>query len=507
MKRTIDLVLKTIAILSLFLIPAGFILSGSVVTDALSAALHITVDPRFSGGKTRAVFYDPVGDDHGGGGLAYPKAVKRGSGAFDIVSYGVYEPVTDASWAPPYWQLGVALAGFENPANAPNGFSLPSLRIYVDTDGPASGSLETAAARAELVSFDPSAPWDVSITVDGWHSEALMRTADGRVRRRIPLIVIPERKSVYVRLPMDVPEVKRILDGRPTRHYVMICGYDQYAADGVMGVEKAPAQNAGGGARSSLTPRVFDVLAAGAGAQEEMLGSWNDAAFTYAVVKPVVCGEAGGKAGPPVDLEALEGRANAEAREQDAAESRRLAEDAESADPLTAAVALFGLGKTAEAKVKLEAVISADPANATALAYMGSLKAMEAGAAGSPANAVVLVNDAFALLDRAAAAVKTEGERETVLMNRASVASAVPEDVFGKSMIAARDYMAVAEMARDRGDGRTAADRYVSAALSFQKAGSSGEADIAFASAMSQKDISARALLELARRGYPVQAP
>jgi tetratricopeptide (TPR) repeat protein len=506
MKRTIDLILRTVAILSLFLIPAGFIISGSELTRALDAALHITVDPRFSGGRVLSKFYDPAGDDHGEGGLTYPKAGKSDMGAFDIISYSVYEPVTDSAGSAAYWQLGVTLAGFANPADAPNGFSLPAIRIYVDTDGPASGSLDTAAARAELVSFDPAAPWDASIAIDGWHSQALLRTADGRVQRRIPLIVITEQRSVYVRLPLDVPEIKRILDGRTTRHYVMICGYDQYAADAVMQVKESPSLGDGGGARSPMTPRVFDLLAAGAGTQEAMLSSYDEKAFRYAEIAPVVSGD-GAAAKPAVDFEALAAKADTEARGQSAAESRQLTADAASTDPLTAGAALFRLGKRGEAEAKLKAAIAADPEDPEALAYLGSLKAMEAGASGSPADAVGFVNEAFALFDRAASAAKTDGEREIVLMNRASVADAVPEDVFGKSMTAARDFMALAEMALNRGDGRTAADRYVSAGLAFEKAGSAGEADIAFATAMSQNEISARALLELARRGYPVTAP
>jgi hypothetical protein len=545
MKRIFDIILRTLAVCSLVGIPMGFILSGSTLTRALDSVLHIKVDPRFSGGQELARFYDPAGDDHGEGGLAYPKG-KRFSekGAFDLIKYVIFKPVTDAAWSSEraYWQLGVTLAAFPNPDAAPNGFSLPSIRIYVDTDGPASGSMETAAARAELVGFDASAPWDMCITVDGWHGQALLRTSDGKIQRRIPLIAVPQQKSVYVRLPLDIPQVRRILDGRPTRHYVMICGYDPLAVDAVMQVAASPSQDKGEGARSSLTPRVFDILALGSGKQEKMLGSYDEASFRYAALVPVTAGGASAGAGagagdaarPAVDLEALEAAADREARGSGAgadtgtgagagagagagtntgtgagagaSASSSLAAQASSADPLVSGAALFQLGKGAEAEAKFRGVLAVDPANATALAYLGSITAQKGGAAGSPADSVRLVGEAFDLLDKAAAAAKTDDEREIALLNRASVASAVPEDVFGKSIVAARDFMSLAKISQDRGDARTAGDRLVSAGLAFEKAAAAGDADIAFATALSQRELSARARLELARRGYPIPA-
>ncbi len=295
MKRVIDLILRAAIVFSLFLIPAAFVLSGSVLTRVLDSVLHLKVDPRFSGGRELSRFRDPSGDDHGDGGLTYPDGGGSREGALDILTYMVFEPVTGTALSGErgFWQLGVTLLRFENPQGAPNGFSLPSIRIYVDTDGAASGSVETAASRAELVSFDPSAPWDVSVTIDGWHDRALMRTADGKIQRRIPLITVPGRKSVYVRLPLDVPEVRRVLDGRQTGHYVMTCGYDPLTLDGVMRVKRFPTRNEGGGALSGSTPRVFDVLATDEGVQEGMLSLYGKAASRYAVLKPVVCGTGG----------------------------------------------------------------------------------------------------------------------------------------------------------------------------------------------------------------------
>ncbi|HUI73122.1 MAG TPA: glucodextranase DOMON-like domain-containing protein [Spirochaetia bacterium] len=166
------------------------------------------------------------GNDHGAGTLTYPKGARfQFSGIFSLVKYAVYEPQTDAPWSTErqFWQIGIVMAEMANPDGAPNGFTLASIRIYINTGGGPSASTETAVPRAELVSFEK--PWDLMVEIDGWHPKALLRTADGRVERRVTLISVPERKALYVRLPLDLPETKRVLDGRPTLHYVLVCGY------------------------------------------------------------------------------------------------------------------------------------------------------------------------------------------------------------------------------------------------------------------------------------------
>jgi tetratricopeptide (TPR) repeat protein len=510
MKRILDAVLRSAAVLSVFAIPAGFFFSGSSLTRILDSALRLKIDPRFSGGTELARFYDPAGDDHGDGAVVYPKGQRySAAGIFDLLKYVVYKPELDAAWSGSdereFWQLGVTLSRFENPDGAPNGFSLASIRIYIDTHkageaGP-TGSTETAAARAELVSFDPASPWDVMVQIDGWHGRALMRTADGKAER-IPLISVPEQKTLYVRLPMDIPQIKRVLDGRPTGHYMLVCGYDPLAVDGVMQVKEKAASDAAGGARSELTPRVFDVLAVSSDRQQAQLSSYDEGSFRYAVLEPVTA-EAGVGGDKEVDLDALEAAAKEEARAARAPASA-VESEARSEDPLRSGAALFQLGRRGEAEGKLRSALEKDPENPVAIAYIGSITAMKGGESISPAEAVRFVNEAFALLDKAAALAKTREEREIVLMNRASVASAVPEEVFSKSAAAARDFLELAEIAESRGDARAAGDGLVSAGICFERAGLTGEADVAFARALSENGLSARAVLELARRGYPI---
>ncbi len=507
MKKIIDMILRNIAVSSLFLVPFGFIISGSGLTNALDSILKIRADPRLTGGTELVRFFDPAGDDRGEGGLVYPKGPRFATkGAFDLISYTVYAPELDAVWADErqFWQLSVKMAALANPDEAPNGFSLCSIRIYVDTDGAKSGSLETAVPRAELVSFDPSAPWDFMVEIDGWHGKALMRTADGRATRRVTLIVQPERKTLIVRLPLDVPEIKRVLDGRATRHYVLVCGYDPSAAGGVMSVKNKPSAGAAGGARSGLTPRLFDILAPSGQDQESQLASYDEASFRYAALRPMGTDQPAAGGGAAIDLEALETAARAQEGEARTRDREQAEKDAGSQDPARAGGGLFRLGNVEAAEKLLRKAEAEDPKNAEALAYLGAISAMKAGSGGSVVEKVRLVNEGLALLDRAHAVARTEEEREIALFTRASVESSIPEDVFSKNSAAGQDYLALAEIASARGDGRAAADRWISAGACFERAGNAADADIAFARAASEPALSARGRLELARRGYPL---
>jgi hypothetical protein len=502
-ERLIGAGLKTLVVISVFLVPVGFVQSGSGLTRVLDSVLRLRVDPRFSGGTELRRFYDPEGDDSGAGSLVRPKGeFYSGVGALDLLKYVVYEPELDAAWSSPrqFWQLAVTLSSFADAGKAPLGFSAASIRIYVSTGGP--GSTETAVPRAELVGFDPAWPWDVMVEIDGWHETALLRTADGRLSRRIPLISVPERKTVYVRLPLDIPETKRILDGRATRHYVIVCGYDPLASGLVLPVKEEASSSAGGGASSSLTPRVWDVLAPSAVEQARQLSSFDEAGFRYAVLEPVVAE----RGNPGIDLAALGEKARVEGVSDEAARRSEALKKASDLDPIVSGTALFVLGEYGRAGERFAEVLAREAGNPVALAYSGSILAMKGGKASSPLDAVRFVNEGFALLDRAVAAAKTDFEVETARMNRASVGAAVPEAVFGKSAAAGVDFRDAAAIAETRGDGRAAGDRLVASGEAFERAGNEGEAESSFLGAAALGDLSAAARLALASRGYPLAA-
>ena len=109
------------------------------------------------------------------------------------------------------------------------------------------------------------------------------------------------------------------------------------------------------------------------------------------------------------------------------------------------------------------------------LAYYGSWLAVKGGES-SVMKAVSLVNEAYTYLDKAAAlAAGKEGEID-VLMNRASVSAAVPEQVFGKAAGGAEDFMRVVSLT----DNETLkAYCYVMAYECYQKCGKETQAILA----------------------------
>jgi hypothetical protein len=509
LKKTCSGILRVAASISLLLIPLGFILSGSALSKAFDSILHLKVSPGFTGGRELARFYDPAGDDRGAGTLTYPTSARfEAPGSLDIVKYVVYEPVVLGQWSTEdVWQLGVTLAAMPNPDGAPGGFSLPAIRIYVDTDGALSGSTDTARPRSELVRFDPAFPWDLCVEIDGWRERARLVTASG-TSMELETIVVPERSSVYVRLPLSLPEVKRVLDGRPTRHYVLTLASDPVLPSGAMPVREEAGQSAGGGAASSLTPRVYDVLAAERGAQESMLSSFDEEAYAYATIAPVVAAAGTAESRGP-DLEALAREAEEEdARSRGAEAAAAEAALAAASDDLEKAIALFRLARFDEARPYARSAADAAPKGsarwATATAYAGALAAMEAASAGNPADQVRIVNEAFAALDAAVAAAEAlhasdGGEKDALmaaLLCRAGVAASVPNEVFGKAVVASADFERAAALSDDPAQ---AAALWLQAGLALEAAGRSGE--VAFLRAASYPEAGARIRFELAKRG------
>ena len=86
-----------------------------------------------------------------------------------------------------------------------------------------------------------------------------------------------------------------------------------------------------------------------------------------------------------------------------------------------------------------------NPGDFVALAKLGSAVATKGGES-NVAQAVKLVNQAFVYLDKAAALAQDSPQEFDVLMERAHVCAAVPEMVFAKSQIGARDFERCAEL-------------------------------------------------------------
>jgi len=102
---------------------------------------------------------DPVGDDHGAG-LGYPRAsIYQDVGFADITQFEIKQQ--DGLWL-----LGIRLARYPNPAEAPLGFSLATIAFYLDT-GP--------GGEEELLGAGLKTPagggWEEAYLISGWGAE------------------------------------------------------------------------------------------------------------------------------------------------------------------------------------------------------------------------------------------------------------------------------------------------------------------------------------------------
>ena len=114
------------------------------------------------------LFTDPVGDDYG---LlyAYPRAALFAEAGFaDLTGFEALEENGKVV-------LRVRLNRLANPQNAPNGFSLTTVAVYVDTGGGGETELPGAGFKTPA-----DAGWDRAYLLTGWKAEE--RRADGKVQ-------------------------------------------------------------------------------------------------------------------------------------------------------------------------------------------------------------------------------------------------------------------------------------------------------------------------------------
>ncbi len=485
MKDVARILIVLLALSFAVMVPLSFIY-GDFLARNLTSALNLHVDERFTGGKVRARFLDTVGDDHGEGGLVYPG--HRGyshEGVLDLVRYTVYEPITDAPWSSEkdFWQLALTFAEMKNSLDTVMPFSHPVVLIYIDINGKESGSSRTFVPRAELVEFDREHPWDIFIRLDGYSEKASMYNPERREPVSLPVFVVEESNTIYLRLPLSEGNLKSLLDGRDTFHYVMVGACDPLSQGRIMRVQDTATRHTGGGALSSMTPRIYDYLAPRGVSQESLLSSYDESDFTYATLRPVSVNEGAMKREDPIgqdEIARLEQDVAGQSKRNLEEKRKALAKlEAEGKSGTERAVALFHAEKYAEAEKEFDRILSETPDHPLALAYKGSLLALRGGESESVAESIRLVNRAFEYLDRAVSRADTRNEKITARMNRGSVSLSVPEQVFSKSMTGARDFEEAAKMMAESNPERMdIADAYCRAALCYERAGMKDKAEI-----------------------------
>lgn len=514
-----------LAMAGVLTLPLAFIHSSWIMARAQDL-LGWKVSQRFTGGQELARFYDPVGDDHGEGNLDYPLASQFAKpGILDLVRYSVYRPLTNPAWSGTqgFWQLGLGLACLDLLPGG-QGFNGPVIHIYIDLDKAAGGSVLSLEPRSELVDFDPAHPWDVCVCIDPSRMEATLEPWDRSWKRHMPLVVDAALHTVYVRLPLDTPQTRLVLDGRPTSHYVLLGAYDPYARGNFMVVKAKAGLSNGGGATSPDSCRVYDCLCPPGSVQEGMLApnrrlveavevaAWDPWSDTRGGSLPLAAAVLGMDPGL-MDRLAQEADA-AGVREEDRRQQAAL--DLDTHPPrdqglLAAGITRFEAGQIEAAVENLKEYLTVQPDHPRALAYLGAAIASQGGQARSPGEAIRLVEDGFVQMDKALEASELLARESPalcaeLLVVRASVSLAVPDDVFAKARSGARDFIQAAGLLEAL-DREWAARCLARAGLCLEAAKAPDEAVVLFqrAAALEPEDPWTR--LQILRRGLALAGP
>jgi C-terminal binding-module, SLH-like, of glucodextranase len=525
MKNIGKIIVPLAALTFTFALPLPFMFMGPLM-DGLTKTLKIEVDPRYSGGEVLAKFLDPMDDDRGEGSLVYPDLPAfQGKRVLDIVKYTVRRPVLNVPGgdSPDFWQLDVTFAETANPLNAPLGFSLPVVHIYIDVDGTEGGSTRTAQSDAELVSFDPAHPWDYLVHIDGFSGDRKGRIVshDGTYQRPVEVFFVAETKTIHARIELDDPGIKRILDRRPTYHYVLVGAYDPLAVGGFMPVAENAGPRNGGGARSTLTPRIYDWAQSEGVDQGRTLSSYDQRTGAYAVLVPLEAKESpkkmdsSGEESARRAAELLATYKEKLAREHAAAPRSDVAAEVErlvkrGAGGMELVEAYYRARMFEEAAAASRRILESEPGRAGAATYLAMAVAGQSGEQKSPLRSLEFVNRAFALFENALPLCKTPDELLTFYLQRGRYFAAVPESLFRRSAAAADDLLKAAAIIKQREDspGRSIllAGCYLDAARALAQAGNADEAEIYFHRAAEFKDLTTGQIVTLLEHGVvPVE--
>jgi len=469
----------------------SFFIYSDILGRTFQSVVNLKVAPAFIGGRIATVLYDPVGDDHGYGGLLYPAHKGFVPGSLDLVRCEVHEPVYDAKWTElrDFWQIDLIFRE--------GGSEDRNIRIYLSMENATIDSRTLPRNEmAEGVSFNPAFPWQYVIAVHG--TKGIIESADKTLS--FPLYVTSSNadKTVMIRIPLNDRRLQVLYSMESVRLYVLIGGWSPWGYDEFLPVARHAAIDTGGGAVSSLTPVVYDYLAPDGESQEALLSAWNDDELTVPEIQPVTVllrSAATKRSSLDSDFSGriAEFEKQFAEKEAAAAENTRLAwQSAKSqrdsnkamnqgapqidipAD-LDYATLAFNAGDWNAAESLFDSILAIEPDNPIALAYKGSLVAMRAKEA-SKLMAVELVSKAYQYLDRAVELARTPTEIITARMNRGNVSMSVPESVFGKSLQGAEDFIAVAAVFLHLTPDPVAykediAKAYLNAARCFESAG------------------------------------
>lgn len=385
-----------------FLIPMTFIFSDLIITG-LDKVLHLKINPNYSGGDIISCFMDEIGDDYGEGELTYPLHPDfKGKGYLDIIRYNVHKPVINASWAEDkdFWQLSFTFANMSSVETVHN-FSHQVIHVYIDIDGKKGGSAETAFPMSELVRFDEEHPWDFMVSIDGYHKFGKLISYDKTIKEKVRVYSILEKKTIYARILLNNERIKEVLDGRTTYHYVLVGCYDPFSMGNFISVKHKSGLRNGGGAKSFLTPKVYDYIPPEGNDQKKILSSYDEEKYLYAKIYPLVVEQNNIKKESLINIEEYKKLSQEEIKCDQASALKELEKlEMKSCNKEKVAEIYFRAGKYDEAEKIFDSILVEDQENIFANAYKGSIVAMKAKSSNT-IQAIKYVKEAYNYLDKA----------------------------------------------------------------------------------------------------------
>jgi carbohydrate-binding DOMON domain-containing protein len=214
---------------------------------------------------------DPSNDDYGPGTYTYPTDGVFSGGSFDALNFQV--GFDDENVVFRFLIRGP----INNSWGSPNGLSIQSFDVYIDTDGDGIGGVAMLPGRN--LALQEGATWDYAVAVEGWTSGIFIPGEEGpqRIAEASEFLVLtdPGQRKVTIRIP------KTILGDNPEtwRYAAVVLGQEGFPSGGVMRVRDvlpdAEQWRIGGGpADTTNHTRVLDLIWAIPGEQEEWLSDY-----------------------------------------------------------------------------------------------------------------------------------------------------------------------------------------------------------------------------------------
>jgi len=197
---------------------------------------------------------DPANDDHGPGDYVSPNDQVFKPGVFDMT--GVTIGYDDEDYIFRVQFRGPVI----NEWGSPNGLSIQTIDIYIDTDGAASGDRMLLPGRNAALTGDHA--WDYAIWAEGWTPGVYAPSEEGPVQidSGFTILTNPGQRRVTIRVP------KSLLDGDPFNWGITVAVLSQegYPSSGVWRVRdvqlEAEQWRIGGGTGSPADTRIMDIL-------------------------------------------------------------------------------------------------------------------------------------------------------------------------------------------------------------------------------------------------------